>query len=320
LTRLNKKAVLTVKKGVSNMKKVYLVLSLMFFVNLVSFAQERSNASTYGGETKVTLATGDLSSIETNKDVTEVYFLEATVLMNIKADEYIVSFGVQGEGKTSLQSEQMVDSKTDALKTKLLSIDLNETFVDFINQVPYYEYDSSGKTATEKLKGYKTAKNILIRFKDRAALRRITNFANSVGIYDLIKIDFVVSDFSGIKSKMMIEAAKIVKSKEQTYSTLGIVMKAVGVVTEKFNTYSPDQLYQDYTAYESGNAQGYKRVVQKSKASTAYYAGFDGKDFDLTINQSGLEPNVQAVMYLKVKYLPTVTPPKTECCNEVKPK
>ncbi len=302
------------------MKKAFLVLSMLFFVNLISFAQERANASTYGGgETKVTLSTGDLSSIESTKDVTEIYFLEATVLMNIKADEYVASFGVQGDGQTSVLSEQMVDSKIDGLKSKLSTIGLNETFTDFINQVPYYEYDASGKTATEKLKGYKTAKNILIRFKDRNALRQITNLANASGIYDLIKIDFVVNDFSGIKSKMLTEAAKIIKSKEQTYATLGIALKPVGVVAEKFNTYSPDQLYQDYTAYESGTAQGYKRVVQKAKASTAYYAGFDGKDFDLTINQSTLEPNVQTVMYLKVKYLPTVTP-KIEVSSEVKPK
>lgn len=301
------------------MKKAFLILGLVFFVNLVSFAQERANASTYGsGETKFTLATGDLASIETTKDVTEIYFLEATVLMNIKADEYVASFGVQGDGQTSLLSEQVVDKKIDALKSKLSSIGLNETFTDFVNQVPFYEYDSSSKVATEKLKGYKTAKNILIRFKDRNALRQITNFANSVGIYDLIKIDFVVNDFSGIKTKMLGEAAKIIKSKEQTYTTLGVNLKPVGVVTEKFRTFSPDELYQDYTAYESGTAQGYKKVVQKAKASTAYYAGFDGKDFDLTINQSSLEPNVQAVMYLKVKYLPTVIP-KIEI-GEAKPK
>jgi uncharacterized protein YggE len=302
------------------MKKSLLVLFVLFFVNLVSFAQERANAATYGsGETKFTLATGDLASIETTKDVTEIYFLEATVLMNIKADEYVASFGVQGDGQTSLLSEQTVDKKIDALKSKLAALGLSDTFTDFISQVPYYEYDSAGKTATEKMKGYKTAKNILIRFKDRNLLRQITNAANAAGIYDLIKIDFVVNDFSGIKSRMMAEAAKIIKSKEQTYSTLGVSLKPVGVMSEKFRTYSPDELYQDYTAYESGSAQGYRRVVQKAKASTAYYSGFDGKDFDLTINQSSLEPNVQAVMYLKVKYLPTVTPPK-DAGSEAKPK
>lgn len=301
------------------MKKAFLVIGLLFFVNLTVFAQERSNASAYGNtEAKPTLATGDLFSVEGTKDVAEFYFLEATVLMNVKADEYVASFGVQGDGQTSLQSEQAVDSKIDALKSKLTTIGINETFTDFINQVPYYEYDSTGKTATEKLKGYKTAKNILIRYTDRNALRQITNLANAVGIYDLIKIDFVVKDSSGIKNRMLAEAAKIIKSKEQTYSTLGISLKAIGAVAEKFRTYSPDELYQDYTAYESGNAQGYKRVIQKAKASTSYYSGFDGKDFDLTINQSGLEPNVQAVMYLRVKYLPTVKPDVKCCAVETK--
>ncbi|MEP6903626.1 MAG: SIMPL domain-containing protein [Actinomycetota bacterium] len=302
------------------MKKVFLILVSVFFVNLVSFAQERSNASTYGnGDTKSTLATGDLSSVETTKDVTEVFFLESTVLMNIKADEYVASFGIQGDGESSLKSEQVVDSKIDAFKSKLTALGLTETFTDFINQAPYYEFDATSKTATEKLKGYKTAKNLLIRFKDRNLLRQITNSANAAGIYDLIKIDFIVNDFSGIKTKMIAEAMKIIKSKEQNYAGLGIALKIVGVVTEKFRTFSPDELYQDYTAYESGNTQGYKKVVQKAKASTSYYSGFDGKDFDLTINPGTLEPNVQAVMYLRVKYLPTVSP-KVECCSEVKPK
>jgi uncharacterized protein YggE len=302
------------------MKKVFLVLVLLVFVNLVSFAQERSNASTYGNtDPRITLATGDLASLETSKDVTEVFFLESTVLMNVKADEYVASFGISGDGETSLKSEQVVDSKIDTLKSKLTALGLTETFTDFINQAPYYEYDATSKAATEKLKGYKTAKNLLVRYKDRNLLRQITNAANASGIYDLIKIDFVVNDFSGIKTKMINEAMKIIKTKEQNYAALGIAMKIVGVVTEKFKTYAPDELYQDYTAYEAGNTQGYKRVVQKAKASTSYYSGYDGKDFDLTINPNTLEPNVQAVMYLRVKYLPTVTP-KTECCSDVKPK
>ena len=305
------------------MKKLFLLGGLLLFVNSIIFAQERGNASAYSGnyDTKTTLATGDLSSMETTKDFTEIYFLEATVLMNLKADEYVVSFGVQGEGQNALLSEQAVDAKIDGLKRSLsgLGIAANETFVDFITQVPFYEYDAAGKTATEKLKGYRTSKNILIRFKDRNALRQITNAANQSGIYDLIKIDFVVNDFAGIKTKMLTEAAKIVKGKEQIYSTLGVALKPVGVVAEKFNTYSPDALYQDYTAYETGSAQGYKRTIQKAKPATSFYSGFDGKDFDLTINSNTLEPNIQAVMYLRVKYLPTVFPPQSPA-NSEKPK
>lgn len=303
------------------MKKIFWILSFLFFVNLTASAQELSNAGSYGNtQSRPTFGSGQLMAFETTKDFTDVYFLEATILMNVKADEYVASFGVLGEGKTALQSEQNVDAKTDALKSKLAAIGLTETFVDFINQVPFYEYDASGKTATEKLQGYKTAKNILIRYKDRNQLRRITNAANEVGIYDLIKIDFIVNDFSGIKNRMMTEAVKIIKNKEQTYSTIGISLKPVGAVVEKFQTFAPDELYRDYTAYESGGAQGYKRVIQKSKASTSYYSGYDGKDFDLTINPSSLEPNLQAVMYMKIKYLPTVVPPKSECCaaNTVK--
>ncbi|MBK7706442.1 MAG: SIMPL domain-containing protein [Acidobacteria bacterium] len=302
------------------MRKGFWIFVILFFVNSFSFGQERSNASTYGNtERRRSLATGELAGSEATKDVTEVFFLEATVLMNVKADEFVASFGVQGEGQTSALSEQSVDTRIDALRSKLGTIGITDMFVDFINQAPYYEFDASGKVATEKLKGYKTAKNLMIRFKDRGLLRQITNLANAAGIYDLIKIDFVVNDFAGIKQRMLTEATKIIKAKEQTYAGLGITLKPVGVVNEKFNSYSPDELYQDYTAYEAGNTQGYRRVIQKAKASTSYYDGFDGRDFDLTINPAGLEPNVQAVMYLKVKYLPTILP-ENRCCAETKTK
>jgi uncharacterized protein YggE len=302
------------------MKKALTLILFSLLAGTFVAAQERSNASTYGNpDRRPTLATGELAGIEGAKDVTEVFFLEATVLMNVKADEYVAAFGIQGEGQTSALSEQSVDSRIDSLKSKLAAIGIGETFTDFVNQAPYYEFDASGKVATEKLKGYKTAKNLLVRFRDRGQLRQITNAANAAGIYDLIKIDFVVNDFTGIKMRMIAEATKIIKSKEQAYSVLGIALKPVGVVAEKFNSYSPDELYQDYTAYESGSTQGFRRVVQRSKASTSYYDGFDGKDFDLTINPSGLEPNVQAVLYLKVKYLPTVLP-ELRCCAEPKTK
>lgn len=291
------------------MKKTLWILVVLVFVNSFGFGQERSNSSTYGNtQRRPVFGTGDLAGIESTKDVTQVYFLEATVLMNVRADEYVASFGVQAEGATSALSEQAVDSKIDAFRSRLTAIGISETFVDFINQAPFYEFDAAGRTATEKLKGFKTAKNVLVRYKDRNILRQITNSANAVGIYDLIKIDFVVNDFAGVKTRMIAEAAKVIKAKEQAYGALGISLKPVGVAIEKFNSYSPDELYQDYTAFESGSTQGFNRVVRRSKAATSYYDGFDGKDFDITINQSGLEPNVQAVLYLRIKYLPTTLP------------
>ena len=64
---------------------------------------------------------------------------------------------------------------------------------------------------------------------------------------------------------------------------------------------------------------GRQQIFDKDLNVYAYELLFRGKDFDLTINQSSLEPNVQVVMYLKVKYLPTVTP-KIEVSSETKPK
>lgn len=281
-------------------------------------AQERSNASTYGATQQQrprVVATGVLAGFDA-AGYTPTYFLEAVVLMNLKADEYNVSLGVAQEGKTAQESEQKVDALLGQLTNTLgnLGIKTSDTFVDFISQNPIYEFAaaSSGRTATEKQVGFQTKKNIIVRYTDRALLRRITNAASGLGIYDVIKINYVVKDLTGMRSRMMAEATKIIKQKEQNFQVLNIKMRPVAVVEERYQTFNPDALYQSYTAYESGAAEGYRRVVEKRKSSTSYYDPLDPNDFDTAINAIGIEPVVQSTLYLKVKYLPTdaATTPK----------
>lgn len=270
---------------------------------------ERANASTYGTQAQRprVYSSGVLTTLEP-KDATAAYFLEALVLMNLKADEYTVSFGVAQEGKTALESEQKVDQLIAQFTSSLngLGIQSGDTFVDFISQNPIYEYAgaASGKTATEKAAGFQTKKNIIVRYKDRNLLRRITNAANQASIFDVIKIDYVVKDIAGMRSRMLDEATKIIKQKEQLFNVLNLKLRPVAVVFEQFQTFNPDDLYQTYTAYESGDVEGYRRVIEKRKSSTSYYEPLDANDFDLAINPIGIEPVVQSTLYLRIKYLP----------------
>lgn len=275
-------------------------------------AQEAGGAAIYNQQRRpIVRSSGVLTGSEGTKDIAYSYNLEANVLMNLKADEYIVSFGVAQTGLTPQESEQKVDNLISQFKTSLssLGIQSGDTFVDFITQTKIYEYSSTNKTtATEKFVGYETKKNVMVRYKDRDALQPITNAASKASIFDLIKVDYVIANLNQAKARLLAEAVKIVKQKEELYGTLGVKLKPVAVIEERYNSFQPIDLYQTYQAYETGDATGYRRVVQSRKQTTSYYQPLDPNDFDLSINNIGLEPLVQCTLFLKVKYYPTVVP------------
>jgi len=294
------------------MKKAFFVFSILFFVNTVSFAQVSGNQIYNPNPQPTPYRTSEsfLTTTETNSSETvQVYFLETSVLINLKAEEYNAVFGIAQEGKTAQESEQKVDALITQFKDSLnpLGVQGADIFVDFITQNPVYEYDAQGKTARENLVGYQTKKNISVRYKTEDLLRQITNAANRAGIYDLIKVDYVIGNQESIKLRLMEEAVKIIKRKEEMGNLLGIKLKPVAIVHENYQVFTPDELYRTYQAYETGETSGYKKVVEKRKPTTSYYQALNPNDFEVSINPIGLEPIVQCTLYLKVKYLPPAT-------------
>lgn len=294
------------------MKRFFLILGSLFFVNMVALGQAAGNQAYHPGAqpTPVPMSTGHMTATESNNgDTVQVYFLESSVLMNLKAESFVAAFGVAQDAKTALESEQKVDALIDRFLGSLGSMGLQQgdTYIDFVTQNPVYEYDTQGKTAKENLTGYQTKKNVSIRFKTESALRQITNAANQAGIYDLIKVDYVIPNQADLKMRMMEEAAKVIKRKEEMGGLLGIKLKPVAIVQQNFQVFTPNELYQTYAAYESGDTSGFKKVVEKRKPTTSYYRALDPNDYDVSINPIGLEPIVQATFYLKVKYLPPAT-------------
>src|SRR5438128_779834 len=95
------------------MKRAFFVLAVLFFVNTICFGQVSGN-QVYNPNPQPTpyrTASSYLALTEPNTDQqVQVYFLESSVLMNLKADEYNAVFGVAQEGKTAQESEQKVDA------------------------------------------------------------------------------------------------------------------------------------------------------------------------------------------------------------------
>lgn len=288
------------------MKKCVLLFLLLFAV-VPAFGQESGNRI-YGNngyyQQKRQLNTGVLGNSN------EGYAIEARVLTNLKPDAFVVVFGVNDEGQSAEASNDKVNGKIANLiqRVKPLGIDSSSVFVDFITQNRVYDYTVSGAQATENFTGFETKKTVAIRYKNRELFERIVSAATDSRIFDLIKVDYIVSDFDSVRTGLFEAAVKVLKSKEQKYaSALGVSPSAVGLSIEKYEVSYPAESYQRYQAYETGeasvnNPQGVSSRVVQRKGFTFFYEPSEASGYDSVLAPLGIEPAVQFSIYLRMQY------------------
>ena len=102
-------------------------------------------------------------------------FVEANVLMNVRADQFVAVFGIAHEGETLAECSRKMDGTikqfTDELKP--LAIGADDLFIDFIAQEPDIRIRSGREGAREKLVGFELKKNVSIRYRDKSLLDRL---------------------------------------------------------------------------------------------------------------------------------------------------
>lgn len=239
-------------------------------------------------------------------------FIEASVLMNVKADEHVAVFGLMQECETVAECNLKMDATVNEFKAaiKRLGIQDQDIYVDFAAQNKIYGYQIEGNIARERLVGFELKKNISIHYKEEKMLDTLVITAARSKIFDLIKVDYIVRDTAAAQNRLMEEATRIVKQKVGRYERLlGIkLLQPAQVYAEKPSIYFPTELYDSYTAYESENVtQDYydrqRYTIQRARKSrTFFFNPLNADNFDLVINPIVIEPVVQFTLYLKIKY------------------
>lgn len=286
------------------MKKTLLIVLMIFAFSLSAIAQESGNRA-YGQQRKQPQTnTGVLSSGEKS------LLIEANILFNAKADAYVAVFSVAQEGTNADVSNSKVNDVISTFTKSLNALGIAKTdiYVDFITQNKIYEFKPSDtNTVVEELSGFETKKTVAVRYKERAQLEPIITTATKAQIFDLIKVDYVINDLPAIRQRLYEEATKVIKQKEEKYkNSFSLKPYPVAITNEKYDTFYPGELYQNYQAYETGSTIGsYSsnyRVIRKRKSGTLFYEPLDITDFDSVINTMGIEPMVQFTLYLRVQY------------------
>lgn len=298
------------------MKKFLFVCLLATACSCAGYAQTSGNVgySSSGGpagaeqneRAKRSLTKDELPPTPTSQ------FVEANVLMNVRANEYVAVFGVTQEGATIAECGRKMDSVVSAFSDELrrMGIPAADFYVDFIAQNRTYDYNVEGDLAKEKLAGFELKKNVSVHYRDGSKLDDLILAASKSQIFDLIKVDYIVSDPAAVQDRVTAEAARIVKQKAARLERLlGIRLGAPAqVYANKPSTYFPTNMYDSYAAYESEDVMsGYYRqkytIQSARKSRTFYFHGLDASQFDSVINPVITEPVVQFTVYLKVRYL-----------------
>lgn len=244
-------------------------------------------------------------------------FVDAAVLINRPADEYVAVFGIAQEGVDIKEARAKADAAAEKLVKAVanLGVKENDIYVDYISQNRVYGYQIEGDTAREQIVGFEVKKNVSIHYKSAQLINQLSEVASTAGIYDLIKVDYVVTDAKAMQKQLFIEASKIIKEKlANRANLLGTVAPTnLQVYVEDYSSYYPTTAYSGYVAQQSESLGGYRPnmvTIGARKTQTVYFDPLGQDLFDTVINPVVIEPVVQFTVYLRV--LASNPPPAVE--------
>jgi uncharacterized protein YggE len=238
------------------------------------------------------------------------FIIKAKVLVNVVADSYVAIFGLSEESISLEDCNNKIEKRISGFKSSLRKIGIPEDniYTDMTTQNKIYDYKIDGKVAEEYLQGFEIKKNVIIQFKNIKDLEEMLILATDFQIYDLVTVEYLVSDINKIYTQLFQSATEVINQKKILYiSATGVKLSNVSqIYGENFYSYSPNELYDSYIAYETGKVDRYYNsdytIKNVRKNKTFYYNKIDYSGFDKVINANEIEPAIEYVMELTIKY------------------
>ncbi|MCD8433529.1 SIMPL domain-containing protein [Tenacibaculum finnmarkense genomovar ulcerans] len=236
--------------------------------------------------------------------------LSANVLMNKIPDRFIITLGVNQEGKTIKECNELINSRINKFKKKLTSIGVteNDTYIDFISSTKIYDFNISNSKAEQIEKGFEIKKNIIINLKKVEKVNSIIELSAEQEIYDIIKVDYINNDNEKIYYEMYQEALSIISMRKELYiKTFSPKLNGTSrIVSDNFYSISPKTQYQTYQAFETSNVStNYKtEYIKKTerKNKSFFYEGVNFSGFDRIINGSQTQIGIQYILKISILY------------------
>jgi uncharacterized protein YggE len=235
--------------------------------------------------------------------------ISSAILMNVAPEKYSITFGIAQTGNTPEQALRLINERLTLFQKQLKKMGLPDTdqYVDFISQNKIYDFDLVNNKAIEKETGFEIKKNITIIFDSEPMIEKMTVAAAEQQIFDVIKVEYLLSDYTSFYKQLFAEALKQVKDRKLMYvEATGMELSSKSALnTDDLTIIFPRTQYKRYTAYETGDVSGrYDNYTKKElrKSSTAYYEGISQHGFDKIINNNKPGVFIQLAYAVSIKY------------------
>lgn len=248
--------------------------------------------------------------------------ISVRTLMNARADRFLAVFNLTQVGETASKTNEMINLRIDSFITgvKRLGIESKDIYVDMIYLVPTFEFEVEkklfSKTYNEVPTGFEMQKNVHISFKDINTVEKLVTLAARNEIYDLVKVDFFADNTEAVYDTLRNRAVTNLNKKLVSYKKMNLSLSdKYQILRESTYTIYPETQYPDYDAFVSQSIEAVSKktgVSKIRKPKTVAYDQIPYNQFDIIINPDILQPAVQFVYNLQVRYTLEKPEPKNK--------
>jgi uncharacterized protein YggE len=237
------------------------------------------------------------------------FVIQTHVLINVTADNYVATFGVSESSTTVSDANTKIDKRIQDFISALtkMKIARSDIYVDMTTQTQISDYKVTGTYAEQYIIGFEQKKNVIVKFTNIEDLDKMVILASEYGIYDLVKVNYLVVDIDKVYSQLFQAATDVINSRKELYiKTTNIKLTTSSqIYDESFYSFEPFQLYKNYTpniTTEYHDYSAYAKRKDLKKNTTYYYNKIDYSGFDRVINPIVIEPAVEFVLMLQIKF------------------
>jgi uncharacterized protein YggE len=241
------------------------------------------------------------------------FTIDARVMMNVKADEYVIIFATSQVGETIESCHDVINKRIDTFINTVipLGVKKEDFYIDFISQFPIFEIEVEkklfSKTYNEVPKGFEVRKNIHLRYKDSKIVEQMLIKASQNEIYDIVKVDYVINNSQAVYDSLRATCVRIINEKAKEYKKLGIKFdsKYQTVNDNISSTYPLDRYstFSEFVKYTGDQTKPGSKSLPRSNVPALYYDKKSFSGYDLVINPAVIEPVVQFTCNLTVKFV-----------------
>lgn len=247
----------------------------------------------------------------------EVTF-EINAICNMKADSYLAIFHLTQVGANAYEADSLMNSRIGAFKNaiKTKGVPEEDVVIDMLSMVPVYHVEVTkqlfSKTFTEIPAGFEIQKNIHVHFKDASVLDAIITQAAMQEIYDLIKVDYYIKDVTAVYDQLRTLATELLDERVAQFELIGIPLKDQWrYANDRQGVYFPLDRYTSYESVSNTSVEASQKkrrsgetyIAHKKKNKTVFYNKVPYTNYDIVINPEIIEPAVQYVYNLQVRFL-----------------